>query len=66
MTSPTPARESARSVTLDLGDTQLEGTLVLPPQATGLVVFVHGSGSSRHSPRNQWVCSRGARRRSTR
>ncbi len=34
---------------------QLAGHLTLPPQAVGVVVFAHGSGSSRHSPRNQFV-----------
>jgi pimeloyl-ACP methyl ester carboxylesterase len=33
----------------------LEGELVLPSGATGLVLFAHGSGSSRHSPRNRYV-----------
>lgn len=33
----------------------LEGILSAPEDAKGLVVFVHGSGSSRHSPRNQYV-----------
>jgi putative phosphoribosyl transferase len=33
----------------------LEGILSVPEQAKRLVVFVHGSGSSRHSPRNQYV-----------
>jgi len=33
----------------------LEGILSIPEDAKGLVVFVHGSGSSRHSPRNQYV-----------
>jgi dienelactone hydrolase len=33
----------------------LDGTLVIPPEASGIVVFAHGSGSSRHSPRNQFV-----------
>ncbi|HLO33858.1 MAG TPA: alpha/beta fold hydrolase [Anaerolineales bacterium] len=33
----------------------LEGILSIPEDAHGLVVFVHGSGSSRHSPRNQFV-----------
>ncbi|WP_425492298.1 dienelactone hydrolase family protein [Halovivax gelatinilyticus] len=33
----------------------LEGELVIPPGASGLVVFAHGSGSSRHSPRNNAV-----------
>lgn len=33
----------------------VSGTLTLPPHALGLVVFAHGSGSSRFSPRNQFV-----------
>lgn len=34
---------------------RLEGIASLPDDPTGFVVFVHGSGSSRHSPRNQYV-----------
>lgn len=37
------------------GKVWLEGTLALPPQARGVVAFVHGSGSSRSSPRNVYV-----------
>jgi putative phosphoribosyl transferase len=33
----------------------LEGELILPPGASGVVAFAHGSGSSRHSPRNTFV-----------
>lgn len=33
----------------------LEGELIVPVDASGLVVFAHGSGSSRHSPRNNYV-----------
>jgi predicted alpha/beta-hydrolase family hydrolase len=33
----------------------LVGALAIPPGANGVVVFAHGSGSSRHSPRNQFV-----------
>ncbi|PKO25175.1 MAG: hydrolase [Betaproteobacteria bacterium HGW-Betaproteobacteria-8] len=33
----------------------IEGMLVLPENAQGLVLFAHGSGSSRHSPRNNYV-----------
>ena len=33
----------------------LEGLLHVPPAATGMVVFAHGSGSGRHSPRNNHV-----------
>ena len=34
---------------------QLEGALVIPSEAKGVVLFAHGSGSSRHSPRNNFV-----------
>lgn len=34
---------------------KLEGKLVIPEAAQGMVVFAHGSGSSRHSPRNNFV-----------
>ncbi len=37
------------------GNITLEGELKLPKGATGVVLFAHGSGSSRHSPRNQYV-----------
>lgn len=36
----------------------LEGNLSVPPDARGLVLFAHGSGSSRHSPRNRYVAER--------
>lgn len=36
-------------------DAMLEGTLSLPERPQGLVIFAHGSGSSRRSPRNRWV-----------
>jgi pimeloyl-ACP methyl ester carboxylesterase len=42
-------------VTISVGNVRLDGDLSLPPKATGLVVFAHGSGSSRRSPRNQHV-----------
>lgn len=35
----------------------LKGDLILPEKATSLVIFVHGSGSSRFSPRNQFVAT---------
>ncbi|MGV8860559.1 MAG: dienelactone hydrolase family protein [Pseudomonas sp.] len=40
---------------LDVADVDLSADLRLPTNAVGLVVFVHGSGSSRSSPRNQQV-----------
>jgi putative phosphoribosyl transferase len=39
------------------GPTRLHGRLRVPANAVGVVVFAHGSGSSRHSPRNQYVAS---------
>jgi dienelactone hydrolase len=42
-------------VRIPCDDVQLEGDLVIPPGAQGLVLFAHGSGSSRRSPRNRMV-----------
>jgi putative phosphoribosyl transferase len=42
-------------VLIDAWKVNLEGTLALPKSASGLVLFAHGSGSSRHSPRNRYV-----------
>lgn len=42
-------------VTIAAGNISLSGDLTLPEGASGLVVFVHGSGSSRFSSRNRWV-----------
>jgi len=42
-------------VIVPAGDVELAGELGLPPSPTGLVLFAHGSGSSRRSPRNQHV-----------
>ena len=42
-------------VHVNAGRAVLEGNLVVPADATGVVVFAHGSGSSRHSSRNQFV-----------
>ncbi|MBS0615720.1 MAG: dienelactone hydrolase family protein [Verrucomicrobia bacterium] len=40
---------------IPLRDVTLEGNLLIPPGAKGVVIFAHGSGSSRLSPRNQFV-----------
>jgi pimeloyl-ACP methyl ester carboxylesterase len=48
---------SAISVPVDAAD-RLAGELSVPSNAIGLVVFAHGSGSSRTSPRNQFVAER--------
>src|SRR6184192_1849686 len=42
-------------VQIQAGRAVLSGNLTIPENATGLVLFAHGSGSSRHSPRNQFV-----------
>src|SRR5881398_1522937 len=47
-----------KGVVVPSGGAQLEGDLTLPPDAAGTVVFAHGSGSSRHSPRNRLVAER--------
>ena len=44
-----------RSVVVDAGGVELEGDLSVPFGARGLVMFAHGSGSSRHSLRNRYV-----------
>lgn len=44
-----------QTIMIEAGQVKLEGLLTLPASAAGLVVFVHGSGSSRFSSRNQYV-----------
>jgi dienelactone hydrolase len=51
------AETAARSVTIPADGVQLAGDLTLPPGAPGVVVFAHGSGSGRFSPRNRAVAS---------
>jgi pimeloyl-ACP methyl ester carboxylesterase len=45
----------AKSVVIALPEASLHGDLTLPTEGEGLVIFAHGSGSSRHSPRNRFV-----------
>jgi putative phosphoribosyl transferase len=47
--------ERERTVRVAAGPVTLEGNLVVPEAAQGVVLFAHGSGSSRHSPRNRRV-----------
>src|SRR5438094_6483041 len=42
-------------VRIPAGHAVLSGNLTIPENAVALVLFAHGSGSSRHSPRNQFV-----------
>src|SRR5262245_45203931 len=44
-----------RLIEVPAGPITLEGNLSIPPEARGIVLFAHGSGSSRHSPRNRHV-----------
>ena len=44
-----------REVHIPAGAVRLPGTLIVPARCTGVVLFAHGSGSSRHSPRNRLV-----------
>lgn len=48
-------RDTDEDVAIPAGEVTIEGHLHVPAQATGVVVFAHGSGSSRHSPRNRYV-----------
>lgn len=54
----TPRGGSSRTVQIPLGPDSLEGSLEIPDNTLGIVVFAHGSGSSRHSVRNQAVARR--------
>ena len=47
-----------REVEIPVGRIRLEGSLFLPEDAAGLVIFAHGSGSSRHSSRNRFVAGK--------
>ncbi len=58
MTTPTASLHTkAAPVSIPLGDIALMGNLEIPARAVGLVIFVHGSGSSRFSPRNMHVAA---------
>ena len=45
----------ASEVSIPVGAVTLTGDLIVPAGARGIVLFAHGSGSSRRSPRNQFV-----------
>src|SRR3984893_291265 len=49
------AKTEGHLVQVPVGRGALEGNLSLPERAGGVVLFAHGSGSSRHSPRNRHV-----------
>ena len=53
--APAAPQYAASAVEIIANGVRLPGELVLPPDAKGVVLFAHGSGSSRHSPRNIYV-----------
>ena len=55
MNKRTRARSWERAVEVPSGTVTLEGILAVPPGAKGVVLFAHGSGSGRFSPRNNFV-----------
>lgn len=55
--SPPAVNLDSRPVSIRCGGAVLNGDLTIPKAAGGLVLFVHGSGSSRYSPRNRAVAA---------
>jgi putative phosphoribosyl transferase len=53
---PHPAAQETVRITVN--GVALDGDLAQPPGRGGIVLFAHGSGSSRHSPRNRQVADR--------
>ena len=49
--------QEQKLVHVSAGPVELEGNLSLPANASGILLFAHGSGSSRHSPRNRFVAA---------
>lgn len=61
--APTPAPPPrTQHITVPAGGVKLHGDLVIPAGARGIVLFAHGSGSSRRSPRNRFVAAELQRR----
>src|SRR5258708_6899980 len=57
MAEPEEGIVDYRSVHVPAGQVTLEGNLNLPQGASAVVLFAHGSGSGRHSPRNRHVAN---------
>lgn len=55
MATKTDGRQFHQAVTIRVGSRKLGGLLAVPSDAKGIVLFAHGSGSGRLSPRNQYV-----------
>ncbi|WP_406184841.1 phosphoribosyltransferase family protein [Streptomyces sp. NBC_01006] len=54
---PAPTERAEVEVAVEAAGLHLPGDLTLPPGASAVVAFAHGSGSSRHSPRNRQVAA---------
>jgi putative phosphoribosyl transferase len=57
MNSESGYHSDERQVHIRVGPATLEGNVSVPAGTRGIVLFAHGSGSSRHSPRNRYVAS---------
>jgi dienelactone hydrolase len=55
MTTASDRTGADAAVTVPAGKARLEANLTIPAGSRGIVLFAHGSGSSRHSPRNRHV-----------
>ena len=55
MSQAVRAKNDTREIQIPSGEVTLSGELNIPQNALGVILFAHGSGSSRHSPRNQFV-----------
>lgn len=55
--NPSGGSTRAEAVSIPVGATSVDADLVVPPEPVGVVVFAHGSGSSRHSSRNRAVAA---------
>jgi putative phosphoribosyl transferase len=55
--SETPANTRNREIAIPAAGAELQGTVATPPKSRGIVLFAHGSGSGRHSPRNIFVAT---------
>lgn len=55
MDQPSSSAHQQHAVRVPVGSLALDGDLTVPDQAGGVVLFAHGSGSGRHSPRNRLV-----------
>jgi fermentation-respiration switch protein FrsA (DUF1100 family) len=55
MTSALFEQQASSKVAIEVGGDRIAGDLVIPPNAAGIVIFAHGSGSGRFSTRNRFV-----------